>query len=416
VSFQYVVGADAIIEQLVIQCWLFQARSGDRAGARRQAELALERLLASGLPHENGAQGLRLDPYAAANLIKARAGELADESWSAWQATARRNAVSLPREPQRYEFSMRREWHGFTGSPGRPVVLRMPLPSRGSQRGAAHVRVLEPAGAAVDIRESPGRVEIRLDPARLADVVVAEVRVQFDSGDAGDPLTPAAPLGAQTGADEQVWLRDREGLIVLGSEVRDLAATLADGCSDARQYLHAASRWLMSELKFGDWHRSDLDETNPLGWLLQTRRADCFLGSSLLIALCRARGIPARLVSGFLLHPANIGPHAWAEARLAPDVWVPFDFGSWCYSAGNPDDPEWGNFYRGRVDARLLAETAPREFTGWGSAPPPPRWYRLESLDGERIVHTLHSLPDNRLFRRDTLDLRLLGPVAGFPA
>jgi hypothetical protein len=165
----------------------------------------------------------------------------------------------------------------------------------------------------------------------------------------------------------------------------------------------------MSELSFGDWHRGDLDEVDPLGWLLKARRADCVLGSSLLIALCRARGIPARLVTGFLLHPANIGPHSWAEVRLASGSWIPFDFGSWCYSAGNPDDPQWGSFYRGRTDARYLAETSPREFTGWGSASPPESWYRLEQLDGERIVHTLFSLPDNRLFRRDSMTLRILG-------
>ena len=59
----------------------------------------------------------------------------------------------------------------------------------------------------------------------------------------------------------------------------------------------------------------------------------------------------------------------------------------------------------------MEAEVAPREFTGWGSAPPPDRWYRLEKLDGQRIVHTLHSLPDNRLFRRDALELEVLGPA-----
>jgi hypothetical protein len=273
---------------------------------------------------------------------------------------------------------------------------------------------VEAGGAAAEVRETPGRVEIRLDPARLDGPIVADVRVQFVSGDTQDPLTAAVPLDGQAGADEQIWLRDREGLVVASSAVVELAATLARGCSDARGYLHSVWRWLMSELNFGDWHRADMDEGDPLGWLLKTRRADCFLGSSLLIALCRARGIPARLVTGFLLHPANIGPHSWAEARLAPGLWVPFDFGSWCYSAGNPDDPQWGNFYRGRIDARFLGETAPREFTGWGSAAPPERWYRLESLDGgQRIVHTLHSLPDNRLFRRDTLDLRVLGPAAG---
>jgi hypothetical protein len=408
-SFQYVVGADEIIEQLVIQCWLFQARGGDRTGARRQAEFALERLLANGLPYEDGVRGLRLDPYAAANMIKARAGELNDKSWSAWQETTHRNAVSLPSQPHLYELFMRREWHSYVKTPGRPVVLRIPLPSRQVQRGSAVVEILEPSEREVEIREAPGRLEMRLDSARLDGPVIAEMRVQFVGGDTCDPLTPAAPLGGQTSADEQIWLRNSEGLIITTSEVTNLAATLANGCSDAREYVHAVWRWLMSELSFGDWHRGDLDEGNPLGWLLTTRRADCVLGSSMLIALCRARGIPARLVTGFLLHPANIGPHSWADVRLAPGLWVPFDFGSWCYSAGNPDDPQWGSFYRGRTDARFLAETLPREFTGWGSASPPQRWYRLEHLDGERIVHTLFSLPDNRLFRRDSMALRTLG-------
>jgi hypothetical protein len=411
VSFHFVVGAEEIIEQLMIQCWLFQARSGARSWARQQAELTLERLLTKGLPYENGSHGLRLDPYAAANMIKTRAGELNDESWAAWQETSHRNAVSLSPEPYLYELSMRREWHSYVRTPGRSVVLRIPLPSRQAQRGPAVVEIVEPPGCEVEIRETPGRLEVRLDPAQLEGPVVADVCVKFVGGDTSDPLITAAPLGGQTTADEQVWLRDREGLIVVNQKVRDLAATLANGCSDAREYLHAVWRWLMSELSFGDWHRSDLEEGDPLGWLLKTRRADCFLGSSMLVALCRARGIPARLVTGFLLHPANIGPHSWSEARLAPGLWVPFDFGSWCYSAGNPNDSQWGSFYRGRVDARFLAETAPREFTGWGSAPPPERWYRLESLDGQRIVHTLHSLPDNRLFRRDILNLNIHAPA-----
>jgi hypothetical protein len=71
--------------------------------------------------------------------------------------------------------------------------------------------------------------------------------------------------------------------------------------------------------------------------------------------------------------------------------------------------PHLGTFYRGRVDARMIAEIAPRDFTGWGSAPPPKQWYRLERLQGDQIVHTLHSLPDGALFRRDVLDLRILG-------
>jgi len=411
VSTQFVARPDDVIEQVMIQCWLFEARAGDRAGAWREAERTLERLLARGLPHEQRTDGLWLDPYAANNLIKARAGELDDPAWGAWQRTTRRNATSLPAGTHLYRFTMRREWHGYTATPGRPIVLRLPLPLRGAQRGAARVRLLEPSGALLDLREAPGRVELRVDAARAGGPIVAELEVDFTGAEQRDALAPAAMLGAPVQGGDELWLRDREGLVVQDAAVAALAASLASGCADARAFVHAAWRWLMSQLRFGDWHRADLDMADPLGGLLGSRLADCMLGSSLLVALCRAQGVPARLLGGYLLHPANIGPHSWAEVRVAPGEWMPVDFGSWCYSAGNADDPEFGGYFLGRVDARYVAEVAPRDFTGWGSAPPPERWYRLEKLDGQRIVHTLHALPDNRLFRRDVLDLQIAGPA-----
>src|SRR5262249_1056561 len=140
-----------------------------------------------------------------------------------------------------------------------------------------------------------------------------------------DAQATAAPLGTPVQPVEEIWLRDREGLIVQSPGVVALAASLAEGCGDARGYVQAAWRWLMSELRFGDRHRADFDAADPLGGLLRTRLADCILGSSLLIALCRARGIPARLLSGYLLHPANLGPHSWAEVRIAPGEWTPVD-------------------------------------------------------------------------------------------
>ena len=411
-SEQFVVRADDIIEQILIQCWLFQARGGDLVGARRNAERTLERLLAKGLPHARDSGGLRLDPYAANNMIKARAGELDDEAWGAWQDTARRNALSLPTEPHRYRFRMRREWHADCATPGRPLLLRLPVPLRQAQLGSATVRLLEPENVPVEIRELPGSIGLRLNATHAKKgPVVAELEVDLLGTEHRDTGAAAAPLGAAPSAQEQLWLRDHEGLVVRSPAVCTLAHTLAQGCADAREFVHAVWRWLISQLRFGDVHRSDLEPADPLGGLLRSRRADCVLGSSLLVALCRARGIPARLLSGYLLHPANPGPHSWAEVRLAADSWVPFDFGSWCYCAGDPDMPGWGSFYRGRVDARLIAEIAPREFTGWGSARPPPRWFRLERLQGDQMVHSLHTLPDGALFRRDVLDLRIVGPA-----
>lgn len=407
----FVAGADDVIEQIIVQCWLFQARAGDYSDARARAERTLERLLSRGLPYKASPGGLLLDPYAANNALKSRVGEPADDAWVDWQQTTRRNAVSLPAAPHLYRFSLRREWHSYAATPGRPIVLRLPLPLRQAQRGPAQVRLLQPAGTSVEIREMPGRVELRLDSAAVAGPIVAELVVEFLGGAVGDSMAPSAPIGASVDSEDQIWLREREGLVAPSATVAALAEELARGIANARAFAYAAWEWLMTNLRFGDVHRAALGRDDPLGGVLQNRLADCMLGSSLLVALCRARGIPARLASGYLLHPANLGPHSWAEVRLAPGLWVPFDYGSWCYCAGDASDPIWGRFFRGRIDARFLAEVAPRDFTGWGSAPPPERWFRLERLRGDRIEHTLHALPDGSLFRRDLLDLQIVGPV-----
>ena len=411
----FVASADDVIEQIIVQCWLLQARAGDYPDARARAERTLERLLSKGLPYQAGPNGLLLDPYAANNTIKSRVGEPADDAWADWQQTTRRNAVSLPAAPHLYRFSLHREWHAYVATAGRPVVLRMPLPLRETQRGPAAVRLLQPAGTPVEIREMPGRVELRLDSTAVRGPIVAELVVEFVGSEVGDSMAPSAPVGASVDSEDQIWLREREGLIAPSAKVAALAGKLAGETSNPRAFAYAAWEWLMTGLRFGDVHRTALDRDDPLGGLLQSRLADCVLGSSLLVALCRARGIPARLASGFLLHPANVGPHSWAEVRLAPGLWVPFDYGSWCYCAGDSSDPVWGRFFRGRIDARFLAEVAPRDFTGWGSAAPPERWFRLERLRGGRMEHTLHTLPGGSIFRRDLLDLQIVGPVRGFP-
>jgi hypothetical protein len=411
VSQILVASADDVIEQILVQCWMFQARGGDRAGARARAERTLERLLSRGLPSRRSASGdLLLDPYAANNTLKSRAGEPSDESFPDWQETTRRNATSVPSEDRRYRLTLRREWHSFVVTPGRPLVFRLPLPLRQTHHSTATVDVLEPAGALVDRRDSPGRVELRLDPTAVRGPVVAEVTVEFVGGERRDPGIPSTPLGSPAGPEDEPWLRPREGLIGPSPAIEALAARLAEGRETARDLVHATWDWLISSLRFGDVHRGDLDTPDALRGLLRSPLADCVLGSSLLVALCRARGVPARVLTGYLLHPANVGPHSWAEVRLSPGNWVPFDFGSWVYCAGDVRDPIWGRFFRGRVDARFVAEVAPKEFVGWGSAPPPERWYRLERLRGDRIEHTLHSLPDGALVRRDQMAIEVLGP------
>jgi transglutaminase-like putative cysteine protease len=59
---------------------------------------------------------------------------------------------------------------------------------------------------------------------------------------------------------------------------------------------------------------------------LQSGKGDCTEYSDLLVALCRAKGIPARPVLGLLCVPGNDVPqHSWVEVHTAACGWVPFD-------------------------------------------------------------------------------------------
>ncbi|UCE15541.1 MAG: hypothetical protein JSV12_06615 [Candidatus Bathyarchaeota archaeon] len=73
-----------------------------------------------------------------------------------------------------------------------------------------------------------------------------------------------------------------------------------------------------------------LEEMGAL-WALQNGRGDCSEHSYLFVALCRAMGIPSRVVTGFAFNsysePLSDG-HMWAEYYLENYGWVPTDL-SW---------------------------------------------------------------------------------------
>lgn len=59
---------------------------------------------------------------------------------------------------------------------------------------------------------------------------------------------------------------------------------------------------------------------------LELKKGDCTEYSDLFVALCRAKGIPARVVSGYTVGfgPTSTG-HNWVEVYLNDYGWVPFD-------------------------------------------------------------------------------------------
>ncbi len=95
--------------------------------------------------------------------------------------------------------------------------------------------------------------------------------------------------------------------------------------------------------------------------MLETLQGDCGQFSYLFIALCRAVGVPARLVAGFRLNENDkLGYHAWAECFLPNYGWVPADLTAEGSEFGKLDNrrvissvgmnimlpglPEWANY------------------------------------------------------------------------
>jgi len=61
------------------------------------------------------------------------------------------------------------------------------------------------------------------------------------------------------------------------------------------------------------------------------KKGDCTEYSDLFVALCRAKGIPARVITGYTARFDEISPkHHWVEVHLKDYGWVPFD-------------PSWGD-------------------------------------------------------------------------
>jgi hypothetical protein len=175
-----------------------------------------------------------------------------------------------------------------------------------------------------------------------------------------------------------LYLSEQEGLIVVSERIRALAHSLAGNHSPALDAVRAFWEYIIGTLIFGSIHYDQIDLALPCDWILDSGWFDCQLAASLFVALCRARGIPARVIGGYLLFRVAPMKHYWAEAWIEGQGWTPLDFMGWDLSLGGRD-VGWRDRFFGRLDYRLICERMPREFTGPLGVPVPEAWYMLQS-------------------------------------
>jgi transglutaminase-like putative cysteine protease len=116
------------------------------------------------------------------------------------------------------------------------------------------------------------------------------------------------------GVEGLLLLCDEAGIQVSAPEVREAARKLEGPVTEA------VARFVAERIRPTGYRR----EARGALWALQHGEGDCTERASLAVALCRARGVPARMVSGYVVRGDGALPvqgwHDWAEA---------YEDGSW---------------------------------------------------------------------------------------
>lgn len=387
---------------LLLAGWAFEVEAGGRDAAEAATRTALEGWIAAGLGFATGPSGERLfDPVEAVQLLKWLGLKGEDSFWAdRYVATGHTLVASLAGadgEAARFEVVVDRSFDLGRFSPEARLRLRAATPLRGADHRDLRIDPRHPEGVEGDLIQRDGFIELRCAPPPGGQVSVG-CKSSFAAGAAHTEAPSITP------EERALYLRRAEGVIQVTPTVADLAERLAGpGDSPAAT---VARFWdhLLDDLICGPVRYSDLAGRTPVDWVLDTGWYDCQLGSALLVSLCRARGVPARLVGGYVLYPLAPTNHFWSEIWFEGEGWRPYDLLCWDLSTGGWD-PAWRNRFAGNLDARLVTERLPLAFTGPMSVRFPPAWQLTYARAGDGIAVTFRDIADGSLIFRESISV-----------
>jgi transglutaminase-like putative cysteine protease/Tfp pilus assembly protein PilF len=119
-----------------------------------------------------------------------------------------------------------------------------------------------------------------------------------------------------TGAEFAPFLNPTARINSKDPQIVALAKQIAGEDQDGRSVARKIGEWTYRNLK---WKKVESDTVDTLA----SRAADCLEHSELYVALARALGLPARVVTGAALSGGSFGAHAWVEIYLGK--WVELD-------------------------------------------------------------------------------------------
>jgi len=158
---------------------------------------------------------------------------------------------------------------------------------------------------------------IILNPKKDFDINI-RVRMQISRYD----LSTARNYMTKPEKNEQIepYLRAEKYLEKNNPVIRNLARSIHG--DNEIEIVNKAHRLVTRRMKYGGYIKNDVGAVKAYS----TGSGDCTEYSDLLVALCRAKDIPARAITGYVINNKGDTPrHNWVEAYFKQYGWVPFD-------------------------------------------------------------------------------------------
>jgi hypothetical protein len=413
-----------IIDMLLLAGWVVELDAGRRLEAAASTAATLQNLISLGLGYRVSERGERLfDPVEVVNCMKWAGLNNLDKFWidrfvgtgrsllREWDPTAIEvGSRSRPhnRIPARFGVTLRRRFDLSRFQHGAKVRLRLPLPLSACVVGDIEVSPIIPNDLSANITRSDGRLDVQF--AVPTDPVV-DIAAEFSFATTGSSTD--AKAGDLDLKEAEIYLRPNEGLIRITPRIQALADKLSGHEKIFRNIVAALWRYMIDELNCGMAHYDQVSADAPGDWVLDSGWYDCQLGSALFASMCRARGIPARIMSGHVLYRLASGFHYWTEVWIEGQGWTPFDLLSWDLSEAGRNST-WRDYFAGHIDYRMVTQCMPLAFTGPMSVRFPAAWH-LITTPSSTGMETCFSELDGSLIYSDHVSVRKLehDPSAG---
>lgn len=380
---------DRVIESIALRAWRRADRQRDPQGVQRTMRDALARWRALGLPSVVDAKGEhRYDASEVAMFMRYAGWKGVDPFWREQHLVAFRACVlgfhppGTPRDrapdprtlpPRRIVVSMQRRFEPAWIVP--KARLRIPVPMADAALRDLSMEFDPVRGAEAEVRVANGYAELRLATAPVEPVVMS-ARFSFVA-------FPSPAPGSQDSlepAERERFLSRSEDLVKVTAAGESLVRSLIGGEPDAVERVRRLYHYVAGRQGGDEFPYALLDLPLPA----KARHAgfyDCRMMAALFVALCRAAGIPARRVGGYLIERELQGFHSWAEAWIDGVGWMPVDSLTGEVSAVLRD-AAWIP-YIGAIDYRMKTGILPRVFSGSPGVRMPEDWTMLDrEIDG----------------------------------